>query len=110
MLNKWLFTRIDNSALVVFRIFFGLLITIEAFGAIFTGWIRRTLIESSETFNFIGFEFLQPLPGDGMLYYYGVMGLFGVLVMLGLKYRISIIAYTIMWSGVYLMQKSSYNN
>ena len=110
MLNKWLFTQIDNSALVVFRIMFGFLLAVEAFGAIFTGWIRRTLIEPSETFNFIGFEFLQPLPGDGMLYYYGVMGLFGVLVMLGFKYRISIIAYTIMWSGVYLMQKSSYNN
>ncbi len=110
MLNKWLFTQIDNSALVVFRIMFGLLLAIEAFGAIFTGWIRRTLMEPQETFNFIGFEFLQPLPGDGMLYYYGVMGLFGVLVMLGYKYRISIIMYTIMWSGVYLMQKSSYNN
>src|SRR5680860_864280 len=63
MLNKWLFTQIDNSALVVFRIIFGLLIA-----------------------------------------------LFGLLVMIGYKYRISIIAYTIMWTGVYLMQKSSYNN
>src|SRR5690606_28487222 len=110
MLNKWLFTRIDNSALVVFRIFFGLLITIEAWGAIATGWIRRTLIEPQETFNFIGFEFLQPLPGDGMLYYYAAMGIFGVLVTIGYQYRISIIAYGIMWTGVYLMQKSSYNN
>lgn len=110
MLNKWLFTKVDNSALVVFRILFGVLITIEAWGAIFTGWIRNTLIEPQETFNFIGFEFLQPLPGDGMLYYYGVMGLFGVLVTIGYKYRIAIIAYTLMWTGVYLMQKSSYNN
>jgi len=110
MLNKWLFTQIDNSALVVFRIFFGFLIAIEAIGAIFTGWIRRSLIEPQETFNFIGFDFLQPLPGNGMLYYYALMGLFGIMVMLGYKYRISIIAYTIMWTGVYLMQKSSYNN
>ncbi|MCM4161136.1 HTTM domain-containing protein [Antarcticibacterium flavum] len=110
MLNKWLFTRIDNSALVVFRIMFGFLIAIEAFGAIATGWIRRTLMEPQETFNFIGFDFLQPLPGEGMLYYYGLMGLFGVLVMVGYKYRLSIIAYGLMWAGVYLMQKSSYNN
>ena len=110
MLNKWLFTRIDNSALVVFRIFFGLLIALEAFGAIFTGWIRRSLIEPQFTFNFIGFEFLQPLPGNGMLYYFAVMGVFGLLVMVGYKYRIAIIAYGIMWTGVYLMQKSSYNN
>jgi hypothetical protein len=110
MLNKWLFTQIDNSALVVFRIIFGLLIALEAIGAIFTGWIQRSLIEPQQTFNFIGFNFLQPLPGNGMLYYYALMGLFGLLAMVGYKYRISIIAYTIMWTGVYLMQKSSYNN
>ena len=110
MLNKWLFKQVDNSALIAFRIIFGLLITIEAVGAIFTGWIRRTLIEPDFTFNFIGFEFLQPLPGNGMLYYYGILGLFGIFVMLGFKYRFSIFCYTIMWAGVYLMQKSSYNN
>ncbi|QYA24654.1 HTTM domain-containing protein [Gramella sp. MT6] len=110
MLNRWLFKQVDNSALVVFRAFFGLLIAIEAFGAIFTGWVRRTLMEPEFTFNFIGFEFLQPLPGNGMLWYYGIMGLFGIFVMVGFKYRISILAYAIMWSGVYLMQKSSYNN
>ncbi|UJH90435.1 HTTM domain-containing protein [Antarcticibacterium sp. 1MA-6-2] len=110
MLNKWFFTRIDNSALVVFRVLFGFLIAVEAFGAIFTGWIKRTLIEPQETFNFIGFEFLQPLPGNGMLYYYAVMGMFGIFVMLGYRYRVSIIAYGIMWTAVYLMQKSSYNN
>ncbi len=110
MLNRWLFKQVDNSALVVFRALFGLLIAIEAFGAISTGWVRRVLIEPDFTFNFIGFEFLQPLPGNGMIWYYAIMGVFGVFVMLGFRYRLSIIAYAIMWSAVYLMQKSSYNN
>ena len=110
MLNQYLFKRVDNSALIVFRVLFGFLITVEAWGAIATGWIRTTLMEGEFTFNFIGLDFLQPLPGNGMLYYYGIMGLFGVFVMLGFKYRISIIVYGIMWSAVYLMQKSSYNN
>ncbi|MCC8359702.1 HTTM domain-containing protein [Salinimicrobium sediminilitoris] len=110
MLNKWLFTRIDNSALIVFRILFGLLLAIEAIGAIFTGWVKRAFIEPDFTFNFIGFNFLQPLPGNGMLWYYAIMGLFGIFVMLGYKYRLSIFMYTIMWAAVYLMQKSSYNN
>lgn len=110
MLNKWLYTRVDNSALVVFRIIFGLLITIEAWGAIATGWISRTLLENDFTFNFIGFGFLQPLSGDGMYWYYGVMGLFGVFVMLGFAYRVSILSYGLLWAAVYLMQKSSYNN
>ena len=63
MINTWLFTRIDNSALIIFRVFFGFLIAAEAIGAIFTGWVKRTLIEPQFTFNFIGFDFLQPLPG-----------------------------------------------
>jgi hypothetical protein len=86
------------------------LIAAEAWGAIATGWIKRTLIEPQFTFNFIGFDFLQPLPGDWMYVYYAIMGLFGVFVMIGYKYRLSVIMYTIMWTAVYLMQKSSYNN
>lgn len=110
MLNRLLFKQIDNSALIVFRVCFGLLITLEAWGAIFTGWVKRVMIDPQFTFNFIGFDFLQPLPGNWMYAYYALMGLFGVFVTLGYKYRVSIIAYTIMWAGVYLMQKTSYNN
>lgn len=109
-MNKLLFKQVDNSPLIVFRILFGLLIALEAWGAIATGWVRRTLVEPQFTFNFIGFDFLQPLPGNGMYFYFGLMGLFGIFVMLGFKYRLSIIAYTVLWTSVYLMQKTSYNN
>jgi len=110
MLNRWLFKHIDNSALSIFRVFFGLLITLESFGAIATGWVRQTLIKPEFTFSFIDFEWLQPLPGMWMYAYFCVMGIFGIGVMLGYKYRASIIAFTILWAGVYFMQKSSYNN
>lgn len=107
---KFLFTRIDNSALIVFRVIFGLLIFLESVGAIFTGWVERNLMQPKFTFSFIGFEWLQPLPGNGMYVFYAVMGLFGLFVMVGYKYRWSMIAFTLMWSATYLMQKSSYNN
>jgi hypothetical protein len=110
MINKFLFKHIDNSALIVFRIIFGLLCFLESVGAIFTGWIKTTLIEPKFTFNFIGFDFLQPLPGNGMYVYYFIMGCFGLLIMVGYKYRLSMIAFTVMWTTTYLMQKSSYNN
>lgn len=109
-MNKFLFKYIDNTGLVLFRVVFGFLITIEAFGAILTGWVRRTLVETPFTFNFIGFDFLQHLQGPGMYYFFGIMGIFGIFVMLGYKYRFSMFAYALMWSAVYLMQKSSYNN
>ncbi len=109
-MNKFLFKQVDNIGLILFRVVFGLLIATEAIGAIFTGWVRRTLVDTPFTFNFIGFDFLQYLQGDAMYYYFVIMGIFGIFVMLGYKYRFSMIAYAIMWTCVYLMQKSSYNN
>lgn len=109
-LNNLLFKQVDNSSLIVFRIIFGALLFLESVGAIFTGWIKRTMIDPQFTFSFIGFEWLQPLPGNGMYFYYAIMGVFGLMVMLGYKYRLAIITFTIMWSCVYFMQKCSYNN
>ncbi|SFZ90517.1 Vitamin K-dependent gamma-carboxylase [Flaviramulus basaltis] len=110
MVYKYLFKHIDNSGLIVFRIIFGLLCFLESVGAIFTGWLRRTLIDPNFTFTFIGFEWLQPLPGNDMYYYYIIMSVFALFVMVGFKYRLSIISFTLMWTATYLMQKSSYNN
>ena len=110
MLNKLLFKHIDNTQLVVFRVCFGLLCFLESFGAILTGWVKRTLVEPKFTFSFIGFEWLQPLSGNGMYVYYVVMSISAIGIMLGYKYRYSMLAFTILWTGTYLMQKSSYNN
>ena len=107
---KFLFKAIDNSPLVVFRMFFGFLVACESFGAILTGWVKRILIDPEVTFSFIGFEWLKPLPGFGMYFYFIAMGVFGLAIMLGYRYRIAIISYTILWAGVYFMQKTAYNN
>ncbi|NNK88449.1 MAG: HTTM domain-containing protein [Flavobacteriaceae bacterium] len=109
-MNRFLFRHIDNSALIVFRVIFGILIFCEAIGAILLGWVKATMVDPQFTFSFIGFEWLQPLPGFGMYIYYVIMGVFGLFVMLGYRYRLSIIMYTLMWTATYFMQKSSYNN
>jgi hypothetical protein len=109
-MTKFLFKQIDNSSLIIFRIIFGFLIFLESVGAIFTGWVTKTLIAPKFTFTIIGFDWLQPLPGNGMYYYYVLMGLFGIMVMIGYKYRFSIISFTLLWTASYLMQKASYNN
>lgn len=109
-MTKWLFKHIDNSSLIVFRVIFGLLCFLESVGAIFTGWVKKTLVEPQFTFNFIGLEWLQPLPSNGMYIYYLIMGVFALFVMFGYKYRFGIIGFTVLWAGTYFMQKASYNN
>jgi len=110
MLTKFLFKKIDNGSLIIFRIFFGILISLECFGAILTGWVKNTLVSPKFTFSFIGFEWLQPLPGNGMYFYFFIMGTLGVFIALGYKYKVSSSLFALLWTAVYLMQKTSYNN
>lgn len=105
-----LFRQIDNAPLILFRIFFGFLFACETFGAIATGWVRANFIIPQYTFSHIGMEWLQPLPGYGMYAYFCLMGCVSLLVMLGYKYRYSMSLLTVLWAGVYFMQKTSYNN
>jgi hypothetical protein len=109
-LNKTLFTQVDNSPLIVFRIFFGLFVFLETAGSIATGWVKEALVDPQYHLPFIGFEWLT-LPNDYLYYvYYIVMALTGILIMLGLFYKASIAVFTFMWWGSYLMQKTHYNN
>ncbi|QHT69402.1 HTTM domain-containing protein [Rhodocytophaga rosea] len=108
--RNFLFERVDNSPLIVFRMVFGLLIFLESGGAILTGWVKETFIDPTIHFTFIGFEWLRPLPGYGMHGYYALMAVLGLMVMLGLFYRFSIVGFTLLWWASYLMQKDHYNN
>ncbi|MCK0136403.1 HTTM domain-containing protein [Arenibacter sp. S6351L] len=110
MLDRFLFKQIDNSPLLIFRVFFGILVSLECYGAIATGWVRKNLIDPEFTFNFIGFDWLQPLPGIGMYLYFIAMGTLGICIALGYRYRFSAAAFALLWTGVYLMQKTAYNN
>lgn len=109
MLKKAL-APIDNAPLVLFRIIFGFLFVCESFGAIATGWVKSNLVDVQMSFSHIYMDWLQPLPGVGMYIYFVFMGLVSIAVMLGYRYRWSMVLLTLLWSGVYYMQKTSYNN
>src|SRR5690625_4438214 len=110
MLNRWLFKRVDNSPLIVFRIIFGLIIIAQSWGSILTGYVKNRILPAKFTFNFIGLDFIQPLPGNWMYGYFIVMGIFGIGVLIGYKYRYSTAFFTLMWAWTHFMQKTSYNN
>lgn len=105
-----LFLQIDNAPLIIFRIFLGFLLACETFGAILTGWVKENLVTPKFTFSHIGMGWLQPLPGSGMYFYFATMGILGLLVMIGYKYRWSLGLFTLLWGCVYFMQKTAYNN
>lgn len=108
--NTYLFQEVNNSPLVLFRILFGLVMAMESFGAIATGWVKAVFIDTPYNFTFIDFDFLHVMHGQSMYYYYILMGLLGLCVTLGFLYRGSSFLMAVMWSGVYFAQKSHYNN
>lgn len=108
--KSFLLNRTDNSALVLFRIFFGSLMAWQSFEYLIKGWVTRNLVTPEFTFSHVGFDWLQPLPANGMYWYFGVMGVIALFVALGFRYRFSIVLLTLMWTLVYLMQKTVYNN
>ncbi|MEP6951528.1 MAG: HTTM domain-containing protein [Ginsengibacter sp.] len=105
-----LFKEVDNSPLIAFRIIFGSLLCYHVSDALLNGTVYKNFIQPPFTFNFIGFDFLQPLPGHGMYFYFGLMVLLTFMIILGAWYRLSMAGFTILWAGIYFMQKSDYNN
>lgn len=109
-LNSFLFRQESNAPLEIFRIAFGFLMLAEAWGALALGWVTETFVEVNYTFTFFGFEWTQILLGTPMYIIFFVMGIFAIGVMFGYKYKWSIIGLAILWSLVYFMQKTHYNN
>ncbi len=108
--NHVLFKPVDNISIVIFRMVFGCLILLECWGAIISGWVAETFVKPHFTFTFIGFGWTHFLLGKPMYAYYGVMGCLGILIALGLFYRLATVGFTLLWGLSYFMQKSHYNN
>jgi vitamin K-dependent gamma-carboxylase len=109
-LVAYLFREVDIAPLALFRVAFGFLIFAEAAGALASGWVKRVLVDPEITFPLVGFELLQPLPGNGMYVWFAVMAAAGLFVMVGLFYRAAMLVYGALWTCVYLMQSTHYNN
>lgn len=106
-----LFRPIDNTPIILWRMVLGLVFLFETWGAIGVGWVKQVYIDPPFfTFNFIGFEFLQPLPGYGMYVWFFILGLLAICMAVGYRYRLATVLFAIGWLGVYLMHKTSYNN
>ena len=111
MLHRHLFKEIPITFLALWRILFGAILFFECCGANWVGWTKKVFVDPPVlTFNFIGLEWLQPLPGYGMYILFYGMGVLGLCIMLGFRYRLAMVLFTIGWMSVYFMHKTNYNN
>lgn len=101
---------VNNSRLIAFRVLFGMVMVMECIGSIINGEVKHRFIDTHYNFTFIGFDWLNVLHGEWMVAYFVVMLLAALMLSIGLFYRGASVLLAIMWSAIYLSDKSQYNN
>jgi len=109
-LNDKLFSRVDAASLAVFRIGFGLILLLEMWRYHHHGWIERYYITPQFFFSYYGFDWVQPWGATGMYLQFAVLALLAFCVAIGLFYRFSIIAFTLGFTYVFLLDQTQYLN
>jgi len=105
-----LFASVDAASLAVFRIGFGVIMMWEVYRYLSKDWIERYYIEPSFHFKYYGFEWVQAWPGDGMYIHFAVLGILAFLVCIGFLYRWAIIAFTLGFIYLFLLDQTQYLN
>ncbi|OSY89567.1 deoxyribonuclease HsdR [Tenacibaculum holothuriorum] len=108
-LEKYFQKNTEAAPLAVFRIFFGFMM----FGSLIRfwskGWIKELYIEPKFFFSFYGFEWVKPL-GNYTYIIFIVCGIASLMIAIGYKYRLAIIAFFLSFTYIELMDKTTYLN
>ena len=107
---KALFVPVDIASVVLLRILFGLIMLWEVSRYFSHDWIGRYWIRTKVHFTYWPFDFLQPLPGNGMYFLFAVLGLLALFITIGFLYRVSIILFFFLFSYTYLLEQTRYLN
>ena len=101
---------VPAQSAAAFRIIFGLigLIAVVRFAA--NGWISELYVEPAHHFSYYGFGWVQAWPGWGMYLHFALLGLASLGVALGYRYRLSIIAFFLLFTYVELIDRTTYLN
>lgn len=100
---------VDAAPLALFRICFGIMMFISIIRFWAYGWIEKFYIEPQFFFSFYGFEWIKPV-GVFTFFIFIICGISALFVAIGLKYRLSIIAFFLSFTFIELMDKTTYLN
>lgn len=105
-----IFTPTDIDSIALFRFIFGCIITWEVYVYFSHGWIAQHFIDPTFHFKHFGFSWVKPLPGIGMYIVWAGMAVCGVLVAIGLFYRVAAFGLATLWSYMFFVEQTRYLN
>ena len=98
------------ESLVLFRVSFGLIMFWEIYRYFYYGWIEDIYSKSQFHFQYRWFQWIEPLPANGMYILFGGLGFLALMISLGYYYRIASILFFLGYSYVFLIDQAAYNN
>lgn len=111
---KWrsadLFVPIDGASIALFRIGFGLFMLWEVMRYFQEDWIATYWIKPKIHFGYWPFDFLQPLPGNGMYWLFGLMGVLAIGIAAGCLYRVCAALFWVGFTYTFLLEQTRYLN
>ena len=116
-MKKWLYLLhqkvlepTDVASLVMLRIVFGLLMFIDIVRYFHIGWGSEIYAKPEFHFQYEWFWWLVPLPEDFMYLLFGILGIFSILIALGLFYRLASTLFFLGYTYIFLLERTTYNN
>ncbi|MGD1845207.1 MAG: HTTM domain-containing protein [Salibacteraceae bacterium] len=101
----------DSAApLAGFGIFFGFMMLVSVVRFAAYGWINTVYIEPDFHFTYFGFAWVKPFGEIGMYLVFIAMALAAICIMLGFLYRLSTVAFFLLFTYVELLDKTTYLN
>ena len=107
---KRLFSLVDISTIVYFRIIFGLIMLVEVYRYFDKGWITKYFVTPEFHFTYYGFSWVKPWAGYGMNIHFIALGVLALFIMCGLFYRLATILFFLGFSYVFLLEQARYLN
>ncbi|PZR14495.1 MAG: gamma carboxylase [Archangium gephyra] len=107
--RKWLASERDAAALAVFRMAFGLLVTVSAIRFLAYGWVD-TLFDVKYRFTYWGFQWV-PSPGvEAVRWMFIALIPLGLMVTAGALYRVAMPLLFVTFTWIQLLDVSTYLN
>ena len=103
-------TPVDIASLAAFRIIFGTVMFIGILRLFTTGWISTMYAEPSWFFTYPGFSWVRPWSITGMYVHYAVLALLCIAIIVGWRYRVAIVLFTLGFTYTQLVDITNYLN
>jgi len=101
---------VNSASLNLFRFLFGLFMFVEAIRFLLHQWVDTYLLSSAVLFKYPGLEWVRLLPGDWLYIHFCLIALLAIMVALGVFYRLAIVALTLSFGYVFLLEQALYLN